>query len=58
MSSIKQVQDLEEQLQNSKQQLQHLQTKMMRPDFMADMNGGVPQTITKLPEIRLVIALK
>ncbi|CAI7636446.1 unnamed protein product [Penicillium palitans] len=51
MLYIKQVQDLEKQLQNSKQQLHHLQTRMMRPDCMADMDGGVPQTITKLPEI-------
>ncbi|KAJ5202965.1 hypothetical protein N7449_005044 [Penicillium cf. viridicatum] len=48
---IKQVQDLEKQLQNSKQQLHHLQTRMMPPDCMADMDGGVPQTIIKLPEI-------
>ncbi|KAJ6118331.1 hypothetical protein N7471_013798 [Penicillium samsonianum] len=51
MLYIKQVQDLEKQLQNSKQQLHHLQTRMMRPDCMADMDGGVPQTIIKLPEI-------
>lgn len=51
MSSIKQVQDPKEQLQNSKQQLQYLQTSMMRPDCMADMDGGVAQTIIKLPEI-------
>ena len=51
MSSIKQVQDLEEQLQNTKQQLQHLQTRMMRPDRMVDMNEDVPQTTTKSPEI-------
>ncbi|CAG7938111.1 unnamed protein product [Penicillium salamii] len=42
MSYIKQVQDLEKQLQNSKQQFQHLQKGMMRPDCMADMDGGVP----------------
>ncbi|CAG7936044.1 unnamed protein product [Penicillium salamii] len=51
MSYIKQVQDLEKQLQNSKQQFQHLQTRMMRPDCMADMDRGVPQTIIRLPEI-------
>jgi hypothetical protein len=51
MSSIKLVQDLEKQLQNYKQQLQHLQTRMMRLDSMADMDGGVLQTIIKLPEI-------
>ncbi|OQE69606.1 hypothetical protein PENNAL_c0132G09518 [Penicillium nalgiovense] len=39
MSYIKQVQDLEKQLQNSKQQFQHLQTRMMRPNCMADMDG-------------------
>jgi hypothetical protein len=51
MSSIKQVQDLEEQLQNYKQQLRHLQTRMMRPDRMVDMDEGVPQTMINLPEI-------
>ncbi|KAJ5493743.1 Transcription factor [Penicillium fimorum] len=51
MSSIKQVQDLEKQLQNTKQQLQHLQTGMMRPDRMIDIDEGVPQTMIKLPEI-------
>ncbi|KAJ5188029.1 Transcription factor [Penicillium cf. griseofulvum] len=51
MSSIKQVQDLEKQLQNTKQQLQHLQTGMMRPDRMVDVDEGVPQPMVKLPEI-------
>ncbi|KAJ5340216.1 hypothetical protein N7541_009340 [Penicillium brevicompactum] len=51
MSSIKHVQDLEEQLQNSKQQLQHLQTRMIWPDCMTGMDGDVPETIIKLPEI-------
>ncbi|KAJ5871876.1 uncharacterized protein N7529_004229 [Penicillium soppii] len=51
MSSIKQVQDLEKQLQNTKQQLQHLQTGMMRPDRMVDVDEGVPQPMIKLPEI-------
>ncbi|KAF9249823.1 transcriptional regulator family: Fungal Specific TF [Penicillium roqueforti] len=50
MSSIKQVQDLEKQLQTTKQQLQHLQTGMMRPDRMVDVDEGVSQMI-KLPEI-------
>ncbi|MBZ6376421.1 MAG: fungal specific transcription factor domain-containing protein [Kocuria palustris] len=51
MSSIKQVQDLEKQLQNTKQQLQHLQTGMMRPDRMVDVDEGVSQPMIKLPEI-------
>ncbi|KAJ5465648.1 hypothetical protein N7530_009435 [Penicillium desertorum] len=51
MSSIKQVQDLEKQLQNTKQQLQHLQTGMMRPDRMIDVDEGVSQPMIKLPEI-------
>ncbi|KUM58497.1 hypothetical protein ACN42_g8656 [Penicillium freii] len=51
MSSIKQVQDLEKQLQNTKQQLQHLQTGMMRPDRMVDGDEGVSQPMIKLPEI-------
>lgn len=51
MSSIKQVQDLEKQLQNTKQQLQHLQTGMMRPDRMVDGEEGVSQPMIKLPEI-------
>ncbi|KAJ5614991.1 hypothetical protein N7537_000105 [Penicillium hordei] len=51
MSSIKQVQDLEKQLQSTKQQLQHLQTGMMRPDRMADDDEGVSQPMIKLPEI-------
>nr|ADI24965.1 unknown [Penicillium aethiopicum] len=51
MSSIKQVQDLEKQLQSTKQQLQHLQTGMMRPDRMVDVDEGVSQPMIKLPEI-------
>ncbi|KAJ9489190.1 hypothetical protein VN97_g4090 [Penicillium thymicola] len=51
MSSIKQVQDLEKQLQSTKQQLQHLQTGMMRPDRMVDVDEGIPQPMIKLPEI-------
>ncbi|KAJ5953812.1 hypothetical protein N7501_008091 [Penicillium viridicatum] len=51
MSSIKQVQDLEKQLQNTKQQLQHLQTGMLRPDRMVDGDEGVSQPMIKLPEI-------
>ena len=51
MSSIKQVQDLEKQLQNTKQQLQHLQTGMMRPDRMVDVDEGLQQPMIKLPEI-------
>ena len=51
MSSIKQVQDLEKQLQNTKQQLQHLQTGMMRPDRMVDVDEGIAQPLIKLPEI-------
>ncbi|QQK42126.1 C6 transcription factor, putative [Penicillium digitatum] len=51
MSSIKQVQDLEKQLQNTKQQLQHLQTGMMRPDRMVDVDEGISQPMIKLPEI-------
>ncbi|KAJ5361995.1 hypothetical protein N7541_002839 [Penicillium brevicompactum] len=50
MSSIKQVQDLEKQLLNTKQQLQHLQTGMMRPDRMVD-DEVVAQPMVKLPEI-------
>ncbi|KGO38672.1 Transcription factor, fungi [Penicillium expansum] len=51
MSSIKQVQDLEKQLQNTKQQLQHLQTGMMRPDRLVDVDEGISQPMIKLPEI-------
>ncbi|KGO74021.1 Transcription factor, fungi [Penicillium italicum] len=51
MSSIKQVQDLEKQLQNTKQQLQHLQTGMMRPDRMVDVDEGMSQPMIKLPKI-------
>ncbi|CAG8218899.1 unnamed protein product [Penicillium salamii] len=51
MSSIKQVQDLEKQLQNTKQQLQHLQTGMMRPDRVMDVDEAVVQPMIKLPEI-------
>jgi hypothetical protein len=50
MSSIKQVQDLEKQLQNTKHQLHQLRSGMMRPDQMdVDEAGGQP--LLKLPEI-------
>lgn len=49
MSSIKQVQDLEKQLQTTKQQLQQLRSGMLRPDHMDDEGSGQP--VIKLPEI-------
>jgi hypothetical protein len=51
MSSIKQVQDLEKQLQTTKQQLQQLRSGMLRPDGMMDIEESSTTPIIKLPEI-------
>ncbi|KAJ5819148.1 hypothetical protein N7474_004739 [Penicillium riverlandense] len=50
MSSIKQVQDLEKQLQNTKHQLHQLRSGMLRPDQM-DVDDSSGQPLLKLPEI-------
>lgn len=51
MSSMKQVQDLEKQLHTTKQQLQKLQTGMLRPDDMAEVEDGGSQPLARLPGI-------
>ncbi|KAJ5491081.1 hypothetical protein N7539_002648 [Penicillium diatomitis] len=51
MSSIKQVQDLEKQLQTTKQQLQQLRSGMLRPDGMMDIDDVSTTPMIKLPEI-------
>ncbi|EPS25503.1 hypothetical protein PDE_00436 [Penicillium oxalicum 114-2] len=51
MSSIKQVQDLEKQLQTTKQQLQQLRSGMLRPDGMMDIDDASSTPMIKLPEI-------
>ncbi|KAJ5167402.1 uncharacterized protein N7482_006183 [Penicillium canariense] len=51
MSSIKQVQDLEKQLQTTKQQLQQLRSGMLRPDGMMDVDDASTTPMIKLPEI-------
>ncbi|KAJ5131447.1 uncharacterized protein N7515_007486 [Penicillium bovifimosum] len=49
MPSVKQIQDLEKQLQITRQQLHLLQTGMMRPDRMLDTDEGMQPMV--LPEI-------
>ncbi|KAJ5991853.1 hypothetical protein N7451_007577 [Penicillium sp. IBT 35674x] len=51
MSSIKQVQDLEKQLQSTKQQLQQFRAGRLRPDQMMDVDEATAQQLVTLPEI-------
>ncbi|KAJ5925913.1 hypothetical protein N7454_007423 [Penicillium verhagenii] len=51
MSSIKQVQDLEKQLQTTRQQLQQARAERLRPDQMMDVDEAASQPLVTLPEI-------